>query len=69
MCYIFGYYLLLLLKYDMINCLSYGDVLFQVGGFYVFIFQLYFGKEWELVDIEKLCFNLGIKFEKEVMEI
>lgn len=69
MCHIFGHYPLLLLKYDMINCSSHGDVLLQVGGFHVFIFQPHLGKEWELADIEKLCFNLGIKPEKEVMEI
>lgn len=67
--HILGYYPLLLMKYDLINCSGHGNVSPQVGGFRVFIFQLHLGKEWELADIERLWFNSGITPEKEVREI
>lgn len=69
MYYVLRHYPLLLIKYDLIKCSGHGDFSPQVGGFHVFIFQSHLGKEWELADIDRLWFNLGIKTEKEVKEI
>jgi hypothetical protein len=41
----------------------------QVEEFHVFIFQSHLEEEWELADIERLGFNLGIKTEREVREM